>query len=90
MFVPDVTPPRIDSCYSPEPFVSSALYANVTWEEPVFSDNSEEEPRIERSHAPGLFPRGKTTVTYTAYDESGNNNTCDVVITVIGEIIFYL
>ncbi|KAK3090083.1 hypothetical protein FSP39_009008 [Pinctada imbricata] len=81
--VRDVTPPRVDRCYSPAPFVSSALYANVSWEEPVFTDNSEETPRIERSHAPGLFPRGKTIVTYTAFDESGNNSTCDIEITVV-------
>ncbi|XP_061166124.1 sushi, von Willebrand factor type A, EGF and pentraxin domain-containing protein 1-like [Saccostrea echinata] len=79
----DVTPPRVDSCFSPNPFVSSTFYAEVIWDEPQFSDNSGETPRVERTHAPGLFPRGLTIVTYRAFDESGNNNTCELEIQVI-------
>lgn len=62
---------------SPEP------YADVSWEEPIFSDNSGKDVRIRRSHAPGLFPKGKTDVIYTAYDTSGNNRSCVLKINVI-------
>lgn len=79
----DVTPPRVDSCFSPNPTVSSTFYAEVIWDEPQFSDNSGETPKVERTHAPGLFPRGMTIVIYTASDESGNNSTCKLEIEVI-------
>ena len=84
-YFPDKQKPTVDRCYSPLPVVSSEPYTHVTWEEPIFSDNSENDVFVRRSHAPGLFPMGKTTVTYIAYDQSGNNNTCDVIINVIRE-----
>lgn len=86
LFLVDVTPPRVDSCFSPNPTVSSTFYAEVIWDEPQFSDNSGETPRVERTHAPGLFPRGMTIVIYTAFDESGNNSTCKLEIKVIRKI----
>ena len=79
----DKQKPTVDKCYSPTPVVSSDPYIHVKWEEPIFSDNSGVGVFIRRSHAPGLFPIGKTTVTYTAYDQSGNNNTCEIEIKVI-------
>lgn len=81
--VKDKQKPTIDRCFSPLPIVSPEPYAEVTWEEPIFSDNSREDVRIRRSHAPGLFPKGKSDVTYTAYDSSGNNNTCIIKINII-------
>ena len=84
-FISDKQKPTVDRCYSPLPVVSSEPYTYVSWEEPLFSDNSDQDVFVRRSHAPGLFPMGKTTVTYTAYDQSGNNNTCEVVINVIRE-----
>ncbi|KAJ8305662.1 hypothetical protein KUTeg_016207 [Tegillarca granosa] len=79
----DKTNPAIDRCFSPLPVVSPEMYGNVTWDEPEFSDNSGVDLRIEKTHAPGLFMRGKTLVTYTAFDESGNNNTCVISVNVI-------
>ena len=36
----------------------------------------------------GMFPIGETTtITYTASDESGNNSTCKLDITVQGNMI---
>ena len=70
---------------SPKPVVSPEQYAEVTWDEPEFSDNSEEDVRLQRSHAPGLFPMGNSEVVFTAYDSSGNNNTCTLNINVIRE-----
>ena len=87
-FVSDKQKPTVDRCYSPLPVVSSESYTYVSWEEPLFSDNSDQNVFVRRSHAPGLFPMGKTTVTYTAYDQSGNNNTCEVVINVIREYYY--
>ena len=63
--------------------MSSEPYTDVTWEEPLFSDNSGDEVRVQRSHAPGLFPMGKTEVVYTAYDKSGNSIACTLKINVI-------
>ncbi|KAL3867860.1 hypothetical protein ACJMK2_040706, partial [Sinanodonta woodiana] len=79
----DYQPPRIDRCHSPLPVVSPEQYANVSWEEPLFSDNSGQEVIVERSHSPGLFSTGKTIVTYIAHDKSGNNSTCTIEINVI-------
>ncbi|XP_052776199.1 sushi, von Willebrand factor type A, EGF and pentraxin domain-containing protein 1-like isoform X1 [Mya arenaria] len=81
--VKDHQKPTIDRCFSPLPIVSPDEYGVVSWEEPLFSDNSGEEVRIRRSHAPGLFPQGVTEVVYTAYDSSGNSNNCTLKINVI-------
>ncbi|XP_064626004.1 sushi, von Willebrand factor type A, EGF and pentraxin domain-containing protein 1-like [Lineus longissimus] len=74
--VKDFERPRVDSCISPEPLVVKEAQANVTWDEPIFSDNSGEDLTIKRTHAPGMFPQGVTEVVYTVVDASGNNNTC--------------
>ncbi|KAL4236643.1 biological adhesion [Mactra antiquata] len=83
IIVKDKQPPTIDRCFSPLPVVSPEPYAQVDWEEPMFSDNSGNDVRMRRSHAPGLFPKGKTEVVYTAYDESGNFRTCVLKINII-------
>ncbi|XP_076439986.1 sushi, von Willebrand factor type A, EGF and pentraxin domain-containing protein 1-like isoform X2 [Babylonia areolata] len=82
ILVVDETPPRVDKCFSPDPVVSSGSYGNVTWEEPIFSDNSGLPVEVSASNSPGLFPQGKTTVTYTATDSIGNNNTCVLQVVV--------
>ncbi|XP_052257236.1 sushi, von Willebrand factor type A, EGF and pentraxin domain-containing protein 1-like isoform X1 [Dreissena polymorpha] len=81
--VKDRQKPTVDRCFHPLPLVSADVYTEVTWEEPLFSDNSGQELRIRRSHAPGLFPLGITEVQYIAYDPSGNSNNCTVRINVI-------
>ena len=56
--------------------------ANVTWVEPVTSDNCPA-VAVVSSHAPGsFFPAGATTVTYTATDAAGNTATCTFTVTV--------
>jgi gliding motility-associated-like protein len=56
--------------------------ANVTWVEPVTSDNCPA-VAVVSSHAPGsFFPSGATTVTYTATDAAGNTSTCSFTVTV--------
>ncbi|XP_063401402.1 sushi, von Willebrand factor type A, EGF and pentraxin domain-containing protein 1-like [Mytilus trossulus] len=81
--VKDVTPPMADRCVSPFPYITSEQYANVTWDEPEFSDNSGTVTRVERNIAPGLFPQGETEVIYTAFDNNGNNNTCVIKVNVL-------
>jgi CUB/sushi domain-containing protein len=76
----------VDSCISPEPLVVKEAQANVTWDEPIFSDNSRDELIITRTHDPGMFPQGVREVVYTAVDASGNNNTCVIKIDVRGKI----
>lgn len=56
--------------------------ASVNWVVPTASDNCMLD-RTESSHQPGdIFPVGTTTVTYTAFDESGNEAICFFTITV--------
>ncbi|XP_009870346.1 PREDICTED: sushi, von Willebrand factor type A, EGF and pentraxin domain-containing protein 1-like, partial [Apaloderma vittatum] len=81
----DTEPPVIDRCRSPPPMQAVENEYPVTWEEPQFSDNSGAPLTITRSHAPGdLFPKGETTVQYTAMDPSGNNRTCVIHIVIKG------
>jgi CUB/sushi domain-containing protein len=83
--ISDKQVPTIDRCFSPLPIVSPEPYAEVSWEEPIFSDNSGNYVKIRRTHSPGLFSQGKTEVVYTAYDDSGNNRSCVLSINVIRE-----
>ncbi|KAF2979409.1 hypothetical protein EK904_006478 [Melospiza melodia maxima] len=79
----DAEPPVVDRCRSPPPVQAAENDYSVTWEEPEFSDNSGGPLAITRSHAPGdLFPKGETTVQYTAVDPSGNNRTCEIHIVI--------
>ena len=81
--VTDRQRPTVDQCESPPTFLLHDLNTTVVWDEPVFSDNSGKEPTVERSHEPGSrFELGETLVTYTATDESGNNQTCTLTIRV--------
>lgn len=80
----DEEPPTIDRCRGPDEIIlRHSQSRNVNWEEPLFSDNSNEDVFIESSHKPGdYFPVDKTTVTYTATDNSGNNASCTFNITI--------
>ncbi|CAN8010379.1 unnamed protein product, partial [Ixodes pacificus] len=76
--VRDREPPMVDSCASPpDAFSNGSPSAVVTWDEPVFSDNSGIDPVVWQSHERGTtFPVGETLVTYVASDASGNNASC--------------
>ncbi|XP_078575446.1 sushi, von Willebrand factor type A, EGF and pentraxin domain-containing protein 1-like isoform X3 [Branchiostoma floridae x Branchiostoma japonicum] len=78
--VKDTQPPVIDKCRSPPPFLSKTGMANVSWEEPQFSDNSGEHLKMLRSHEPGLFPWGTSIVNYTAVDTAGNSKSCNIIV----------
>lgn len=53
---------------------------------PTASDNCTAAQSITlSSNAPGIFPAGETTVTWSAMDTSGNSSECSVVVTVADE-----
>ena len=60
---------------------SSNCSPNVFWTNPSYFDNCSVDAI--RSHAPGdVFQVGTTTVTYSAFDLSGNTATCSFNVTV--------
>ena len=57
----------------------------VTWQEPLFSDNSHDPVTVTQTHRPPAeFTVGTTHVQYTATDRYGNNATCVIDIVVQG------
>ncbi|MBP6271501.1 MAG: tandem-95 repeat protein, partial [Fluviicola sp.] len=84
----DTVNPVFISCPSnSQVFVVSGTCANTaTWTLPTASDNCALDTII-GSHAPGsTFQLGATVVTYVAYDEVGNTDTCSFVVTVVDNI----
>ena len=58
----------------------------VTWIPPTASDNCAVASFV-ASHTPGtVFPKGTTTVTYTATDPAGNSSICSFNITVVDNV----
>ncbi|XP_071959490.1 uncharacterized protein [Antedon mediterranea] len=82
----DVEAPVIDSC--PEDMIAFAevgdAYANVSWVEPIAMDNSGTLDFEADKDVNSGFPIGSTIVTYTASDESGNQEICSFNLTVFG------
>lgn len=82
----DIQPPTVDRCISPPMYQSRAHPLSISWEEPLFSDNSGKPLIVWKSHEqPHAFPLGSTEVIYEVKDEAGNNNTCVITITVHGK-----
>ncbi|XP_055886163.1 sushi, von Willebrand factor type A, EGF and pentraxin domain-containing protein 1-like [Biomphalaria glabrata] len=82
--VVDKTPPRVDKCQSPSPFISSQDTTEILLETPLFSDNSGLPVEVVSSFKRGkLFPSGTTKITYTAFDNANNNSSCSIEVTVI-------
>ena len=68
------------------PAVSSSTIAS--WTEPTATDDSGVAPTRSRSHTPGsTFPVGTTVVTYRFTDTSGNSDTCQFQLIVMGGYI---
>ena len=84
-------PPRVDSCISPPPYIlKKGRRAAVTWDDPVFSDNSRGVLNIHRTQADlKRFPVGTTLIKYTATDKYGNNATCTVKVVVKGILLLF-
>ncbi|GAA6078945.1 sushi, von Willebrand factor type A, EGF and pentraxin domain-containing protein 1 isoform X1, partial [Tachysurus ichikawai] len=82
----DMEPPLIDRCRSPPTVQATDTETPVYWDEPQFSDNSGAQLNISSTHSSGdTFPVGETAVYHTATDPSGNNRTCELIITVQGK-----
>ena len=84
----DSTPPVITMCPRNAISVSApagSSSAIVSWTEPTATDDSGVAPSRTRSHAPGQsFPVATTLVTYRFTDESGNSDTCQFQVVVVG------
>ena len=88
VYFSDIQPPTVDRCISPSPYLSRAPPLAISWEDPLFSDNSGKPLAVWKSHEqPYSFPLGSTDVIYEVKDETGNNNTCVITITVHGKNI---
>ncbi len=76
--VRDLAAPVITQC--PSDILVNAFSAGTTgvivdWQAPIASDNCKVD--LNSTHNPGdLFPKGTTTVVYTAVDGAGNVTTC--------------
>ncbi|XP_030829210.1 mucin-3A isoform X27 [Strongylocentrotus purpuratus] len=83
----DNTAPVLSNCPSDQTVFASqnAQGAVATWSAPTASDNSGDFVSINSDFSSGtVFPIGVSTVTYTATDSSGNQDTCQFSVTVIG------
>ncbi|XP_063994064.1 sushi, von Willebrand factor type A, EGF and pentraxin domain-containing protein 1-like [Diachasmimorpha longicaudata] len=81
----DKEPPQVTNCINPPTFITTTPQgvSNITWDDPVFYDNSRKPVKIRRSHHQGTsLPVGITTITYTATDVSKNIRHCSINITV--------
>jgi hypothetical protein len=56
--------------------------AVVSWSGPTITDNCPGLVVTSTHNSGDVFPKGTTTVTYTATDESGNTSTCSFTVTV--------
>lgn len=90
----DREPPTIENCVDPPTFYTDlgSDLVNVTWDEPVFYDNSRISVRVNQSHQPGkdLFSIGRTKVFYNATDKYDNRASCVLNITVEGTYLFVI
>ncbi|XP_038074659.1 mucin-3A-like isoform X2 [Patiria miniata] len=60
--------------------------ATASWTPPTATDDSGEPVNLQTTHEPPtLFNLGMTTVTYTAFDNYGNSDTCSFVVDVVDD-----
>ncbi|XP_067134813.1 sushi, von Willebrand factor type A, EGF and pentraxin domain-containing protein 1-like [Centruroides vittatus] len=81
--VNDVESPKVIYCPRKIEVNTSDFEVSVSWQEPVFSDNSNRPLDVKKTEAPGhKFTPGRHTVTYIAEDLSGNFVKCsfDVIV----------
>ena len=78
---PDTLPPVISDC--PSDIILPLGMTVANWIEPTATDNSGNLPIIIKSHEPGTnFAEGNTTVSYTFFDDAGNQANCTFVVVV--------
>ncbi|XP_072022992.1 uncharacterized protein [Amphiura filiformis] len=80
--VPDNEPPTLVCPIIMEQHVTTdESVKNVTWSEPIYTDNSGiEVARKSSHHPPTQFPVGNHRVVYKAWDPHGNTATCVVIV----------
>lgn len=83
----DLVPPVIANCPANlTVYLASGCSQVVSWTPPSVSDNCKVRS-VEATHAPGAtFPKGVTTIVYTATDEKGNIATCAFEVNVVDSI----
>ena len=87
-FFLDDEKPKILECQSPPIFFISELpynFTEISWKEPVFDDNSGIPVSIVRTPDNFVIKKGINSINYTAIDTSGNNETCSINVTILGE-----
>lgn len=73
----DKEPPKVIFCPGKIQMNSSDFETSVSWQEPIFSDNSNRPLHITTTALPGQkFTSGRHTVVYIAEDLSGNSEKC--------------
>jgi HYR domain/GEVED domain len=80
----DTVPPVFANC--PTSIIQSTIgtTAIVDWTPPTITDNCSIKPTLSSNYSPGdAFPRGVTTVIYTARDDNNRASTCSFTVTVI-------
>jgi gliding motility-associated-like protein len=85
VMVTDSVDPLISGCFATDiiAVATASCESPVNWVEPVASDNCGTVTTT-RSHRPGdIFRLGRTTVTYSATDASGNTATCSFDVDVV-------
>src|SRR5690554_4287114 len=80
----DITPPVITGCPTDitQSNDSGICGAEVTWIEPIATDECMLDSLVSNFSPGDIFPIGTTTVTYTAYDANLNTATCSFEVTV--------
>src|SRR5690554_4950927 len=80
----DITPPVITGCPTDitQSNDSGICGAEVTWTEPIATDECMLDSLVSNFSPGDIFPIGTTTVTYTAYDANLNTATCSFDVTV--------
>ena len=91
--ITDVSPPTFGVTCPAIPlqvFAERGLFsAQVSWNEPVATDNSGVPPTVTLNYQPPQrFSQGTHVIMYTAEDQSANKATCSFSIQVIGNAMF--
>ncbi|XP_046668707.1 sushi, von Willebrand factor type A, EGF and pentraxin domain-containing protein 1-like isoform X2 [Homalodisca vitripennis] len=83
----DTEAPVVEDCESPPSFYLTVNLTtdNTSWTQSHFSDNSMVELYVNVSHELDELPLGTTEVTFTAFDNSGNSNSCIMNYTLIDD-----
>jgi nucleoside-specific outer membrane channel protein Tsx len=80
--------PKVLECPADVAITTTNDKERVSWDDPKFQDNYDPQPRISSDrHTGTFFTFGKTKVTYTATDSSGNEATCQFNVIVSGKLL---